>query len=37
VPAEVIAALYEGLVEGSIAYELERFDLLRRAPGSAAE
>lgn len=26
VPADVVADLYERLVEGSIAYELERFD-----------
>jgi isochorismate pyruvate lyase len=28
-PAEVAADLYERLIEGSIAYELERFDDLR--------
>ena len=26
VPVDVIEALYEGLVEGSIAYEFDRFD-----------
>ena len=34
VPAQVIADIYERLVEGSIAYEYERFDALR-ASGSA--
>ena len=29
IPESVIAALWETLVEGSIAYELERFDALR--------
>jgi isochorismate pyruvate lyase len=29
IPENVIAALWETLVEGSIAYELERFDALR--------
>jgi isochorismate pyruvate lyase len=29
VPAEAVAELYERLVEASIAYELERFDLTR--------
>ncbi len=31
VPDEVVAALWETLVEGSIAYELERFDAQRAA------
>ena len=31
VPAGVAADIYERLVEGSIAYELERFDALRKA------
>jgi len=30
VPADTAAALYERLIEDSIAYELERFDALRR-------
>ena len=30
VPAETAAALYERLIEDSIAYELERFDQTRR-------
>ncbi|HYG30743.1 MAG TPA: chorismate mutase [Allosphingosinicella sp.] len=30
VPAAVAAELYERLIEASIAYELERFDALRR-------
>jgi len=29
IPEDVIAAVWEALVEGSIAYELERFDSLR--------
>lgn len=29
IPEEVIASVWEALVEGSIAYELERFDALR--------
>jgi isochorismate pyruvate lyase len=29
IPAEVVAEIYERLVEGSIAYELDRFDALR--------
>jgi isochorismate pyruvate lyase len=32
VPEEAAAALYEGLVEASIAYEFGRFDALRGAP-----
>jgi isochorismate pyruvate lyase len=35
VPGPVAAALYETLVEGSIAYELDRFDALH-APRSAS-
>ena len=37
VPVAVIVDLYERLVEGSIAYELERFDALRAEPQSAPE
>jgi isochorismate pyruvate lyase len=29
IPARVVAQIYESLIEGSIAYELERFDALR--------
>jgi isochorismate pyruvate lyase len=35
IPAEVIGAIWELLVEGSIAYELETFDR-RRSPGPKA-
>jgi isochorismate pyruvate lyase len=34
-PGSVVADVWETLVEGSIAYELERFDALR-VPGSAS-
>lgn len=31
-PADIVAELYERLVEGSIGYELERFDAVRPQP-----